>query len=366
MRILHLVNHCRMGHGNAHLAVDLACIQAQKGETVLYASEGGELEATLRECGVEHVPLAQRSRNPARLLASLLSLRQIVAGRGIDIVHAHMMSGAVLGYLATRLGPARLVTTVHNSFDSHSRIMRLGDRVVAVSEAERSALQEAGFSPGRLVTIVNATLGGARLRMFATQGALSRPVPVIATVCGLHRRKGVGTVIEAFALVAPAHPCELHIVGDGPDRAALEAQAAATGLSKRIVFHGSLDDPGHVLRGAAIFVLASQAEPMGLVNIEARRAGCAVVASEVGGIPEALDGGEAGILVPPADARAFAGAIARLLAEPAFLERMRRRAGEGLERFTVDRLYSDHARLYAALSRKPRPAADLAGPQAHP
>jgi glycosyltransferase involved in cell wall biosynthesis len=264
-----------------------------------------------------------------------------------------MMSGAVLGYLATRASRARLVTTVHNSFDSHSRIMRLGDRVVAISRAEHATLSAAGFSERQLSIIVNATLGGARMRMFGSGETLTRPVPILCTVCGLHERKGVATLIDAFAAVAPKHAAELHIVGDGPDRAALEARAAQTGFGDRIVFHGSLEDPGRVLRGAAIFALASHAEPMGLVNIEARQADCAIVASDVGGIPEVLDEGQAGLLVPPRDVAAFAAAFDRLLADPAYLTQMQTRARAHLERFGVDHLWSEHDRLYGELVRRP-------------
>lgn len=353
MRVLHLANHCRMGHGNVHLAVDLACVQAEKGDTVFYGSEGGELEPTLAASGVTHVPVVQRTRRPQQLLGSVAQLRRLIRRERIDIVHAHMMSGAVLGYLATRASRSRLVTTVHNSFDSHARIMRLGDRVVAVSQAERAALLAVGFKERQLSTIVNATLGGARMRMFGSKGVWSRPVPVISTVCGLHRRKGVDTIIDAFASLAGCHPCELHIVGDGPDRQTLESQAAATGFGERIVFHGSLEDPGRILRGADIFVLASHAEPMGLVNIEARQAGCAIVASDVGGIPEILDGGHAGILVPPRDVAAFAQAIECLLVDRDHLRDMKQRSHEGIERFGVDHLWKEHDRLYASLMSKP-------------
>lgn len=357
MRILHLANHCRMGHGNVHLAVDLACVQAEKGDTVFYGGEGGELEPTLAASGVTHVPLVQRTRRPQELFGSLARLRGLIRRHRIDIVHAHMMSGAVLGYLATRGSRARLVTTVHNSFDSHSRIMRLGDRVVAISRAEYAALRAAGFSERQLRIVINATLGGARMRMFGTGETLTRPVPFLCTVCGLHERKGVATLIDAFAAIAPKHAAEFHIVGDGPDRAALEARAARTGFGERIVFHGSLEDPGRVLRGAAIFALASQAEPMGLVNIEARQAGCAIVASNVGGIPEVLDEGQAGHLVPPKDVAAFAEEFDRLLSEPLYLEEMQRRSKSNLERFGVDHLWTEHDRLYDDLLGRPKSGA---------
>lgn len=349
MKILHLVNHCRLGHGNVHAAVDLACIQAAKGDEVAYAGEGGELRDLLVQSGVEHIALRQRSKNPWELLQAVIRLRRIIRQRRIEIVHAHMMAGAALGFCATRLTRAALVATVHNSFDRHSAIMRLADGIAAVSEAERVALVKRGFAEHKLVAILNAPLGGARSSYFAHEPTIPVTRPSIATVCGLHERKGVDTIIAAFALVAAKHPAELHIVGDGPDRAKLETAATATGFGGRIHFHGSLNDPQTVLHHTDIFVLASLAEPLGLVNIEARSAGCAIVASHVGGIPEALDQGAAGILVPPGDIGAFAREIDGLLGDPAKLARMKAQALGNLERFSVERLHADYDRMYASL-----------------
>ena len=349
MRILHLANHCRLGHGNVHAAVDLACIQAARGDSVAYASEDGEFRELLLATGVAHIPLKQRSKQPLELASALAKLIALIRDSRIDIVHAHMMAGAVLGYLATRVTRASLVTTVHNSFDGHSTIMRLGDRVAAVSEAERITLMARGFSAQKLVTIVNAPLGGARSRWFAEEPDIPIARPSITTVCGLHARKGVDTIIAAFRLVAGDCPATLNIVGDGPDRALLEQAARETGFGDRIHFHGSLRDPQKVLQSSDIFVLASHAEPLGLVNLEARHAGCAIIATAVGGVPEALDGGRAGILVPPGDPEAFARELRSLLGDPENLARMKARAREGIERFFVDRLYADYRDLYASL-----------------
>lgn len=349
MRILHLVNHCRHGHGNVHLAVDLACIQARNGNHVAYASEGGELLDLLAGAGVEHVHLRQQTKNPIEVLRATIRLHRLIRIGDFDIVHAHMMSGAVVGYLATRVARARLVTTVHNSFDWHSHLMRLGDGVVAVSEAERDDLLQRKFPGATTRTIRNATLGGERERTMPKQERLFLARPSITTVCGLHERKGVDTLIGAFAMIARSHNASLNIVGDGPDRAALEKAAMDTGFGDRIRFHGSLEDPQSVLSETDIFVLASKAEPMGLVNIEARHAGCAVIASNVGGIPEALDGGAAGILVPADDRRAFADAMTRLLDDPIDLAAMKARSKVGLERFSINMLYREHEALYQQL-----------------
>lgn len=352
MRIIHLVNHCIRGHGNAHVAVELACQQAKTGDRVLYLSEGGDLEPLLVASGVDHRRLIQKSQNPARVAASLAQLIQTIVTFKADMVHAHMMSGAVLGYAATRLTGRPLTTTIHNSFDGHSTLMKLGDVAVAVSGAERETLIKRGFDPQRTISIVNGPLGGARLSQFQHEPALDLAHPSIATVCGLHVRKGVADLVNAFSLIAGRFPdAHLNIVGDGPDRVLLQDLSRTLGLTRRITFHGGLDNPLTVLKATDIFVLASHREPLGLVNLEARWAGCALIGTDVDGIPEALDFGKAGLLVPPQDPHAMAAALAELLGDPDKLARMKAAASANLAQFTVEHLCDEYKTAYAQARR---------------
>ncbi len=144
MRIVHLINHCGRG-GNVMVPVDLACEQAANGHSVVYASGGGHYEMLLASCGVRHLRLPQTLRNPLVAARGLRQLVEFCRAFKPDVLHAHMMSGAVLGYVASRILGIPLVTTVHNSFHKHSQLMRLGDRVVAVSYAERELLLSQGY-----------------------------------------------------------------------------------------------------------------------------------------------------------------------------------------------------------------------------
>lgn len=352
MRIIHLVNHCTRGHGNVHAAVDLACQQAKNGDRVVYMSEGGNFEPLLAAAGVEHRSLKQNIRKPLPAAAAQVKLIREIRTFRPDVVHAHMMSGAVLGYVATRLTGTPLVTTIHNSFDSHSQLMKLGDLVVAVSRAEREALIARGFDPKRTISIVNAPLGGHRLEQFRHDRPLDLPRPSITTVCGLHVRKGVADLVNAFGQIAGRFPdAHLNIVGAGPDRPMLEALSRTLHLAERITFHGVLHNPFVVLRATDIFVLASHREPLGLVNLEARAAGCAVIGTDVDGIPEALDFGRAGIVTPPRDPAALAAALADLLGDPAKLARQKAAAGANLTPFSIDRFYEQYRNAYIRASR---------------
>jgi glycosyltransferase involved in cell wall biosynthesis len=350
MRVLHLSNHCLHGHGNVHLAVDLACIQASNGDSVSYAGGGGDYVALLEKSGVRHFSLTQRSKNPFTLAVSLIRLLVLVRRYKYDIVHAHMMAGAVFGFIATRFSKARLITTVHNSFDKHSNIMKLGDEIVVVSDADRAELLKRGFKQRKLHVILNATLGGVRATFLPESLIFQKPAGiVITTVCGLHSRKGVDFLITAFSKIAAKYDATLCIVGDGPDKRRLKNQARSLGLCDRIIFFGELNDPAVVLDRTDIFVLASLAEPLGLVNIEARRAGCAIIASDVGGVREALDDGYAGALTRAGDANDLAEKLETFMEDPALLSEMKLRAASCLERFSIQNLYASYKAVYQKL-----------------
>lgn len=345
-RILHLINHCRHGHGNAHAAIDLACAQVKSGQVVYYASEGGEFSHLLCHHGVSLRHIPQRTKNPILFILSAIRVIFLIRKERIDTIHSHMMSGVIIGFIASIFTKAQLVATVHNSFDRHSALMKLAHKIVAVSHNDAELLVANGFSRRRLFVVLNGPLNSARYELDEDPPVYELPRPSITTVCGLHDRKGVKYLLEAFRLVNHQKKCFLNIVGDGPDRQQLEALAERTGYGGRIKFHGSIKNPMPLLRGSDIFVLASLAEPLGLVNLEARASHCAIVATNVGGIPEALDYGEAGILVPPKDPKSMAKEIVRLLSDQRRLSEWKVKASSNTDKFDVEEFSRAYSRIY--------------------
>jgi glycosyltransferase involved in cell wall biosynthesis len=350
VRILHLVNHCNHGHGNAHVAIDVACRQAEQGHDVIYASEGGDYLELFARYGVRHELIIQNSRNPFQLFRSLLRLLKLCLAMRPQILHAHMMAGAVFGYVVSMFTRVPLVTTVHNSFDKHSILMRLGDRVVAVSEAERASLQASGYKPSSLRVVINGPNHSPR-DGFAVAGTTNDTIkiekPCVVTVCGLHKRKGVHDLIMGFEeATGSSSNWRLYIVGDGPDRQKLIDLTARLKMADRVSFLGSVANPAQILREADIFVLASYADPCCLAIGEAREAGCALIATAVGGTPELLEGGTAGRLVATAAPSQIAAELRKLMADPAVLEEWRRRSRQGSEYFRVARVNSDYLKIY--------------------
>jgi glycosyltransferase involved in cell wall biosynthesis len=119
-----------------------------------------------------------------------------------------------------------------------------------------------------------------------------------------------------------------------------------------VTFMGAVDDPFPFLLGADIFVLPSHADPAPLVLSEAREAGCAVVATNVDGIPELLEHGKAGILVPARDPAALAQGISSLIADPEALQQWRAKSQFNLEYLTIERVARRTLDVYAEASRQ--------------
>lgn len=347
LRILHLLNHLpNIGNGIVNVTVDLICSQHGQGHEVTVASAGGELEAVLAEQGIEHHYLDPR-KNLLTAMAALRKLRLLVLEFQPDIVHVHMMAGALLARTARPGLRYRIVSTVHNEFQRSAVLMGLADRVIAVSGNVKQNLIQRGIGHARIDVVRNGSIGSVR-RQFAAAAvppALARPA--IVTVAGLYHRKGIADLIDGFASIAAEHPAaHLYIVGNGPDREEFKARAQRHDCSARIHFEGFQPDVHAYLRSADIFVLASHREPFGLVLAEAREAGLAIIGTRVDGIPEVLEDGARGLLVPSSDPPAIAAALGELLASPKVLAEWKSRASTNTNWLHVDRMATETTAVY--------------------
>ncbi|MEM1213548.1 MAG: glycosyltransferase family 4 protein [Planctomycetota bacterium] len=150
--------------------------------------------------------------------------------------------------------------------------------------------------------------------------AEDRPLQLIS-FGRLHPSKGYTTLLRALDLFAKrpdAVPVHLTLIGDGPQRAELEALTNELGLAPHVTFAGSQSEDFIIdqLNDADVFVLSSKAEPLGVVTMEAMAMGVAVIATDAGGVREIVTDGQDGLLVPPEDAAALAEALADLATHP--------------------------------------------------
>jgi glycosyltransferase involved in cell wall biosynthesis len=198
----------------------------------------------------------------------------------------------------------------------------LASRVVCVCEAEARLARSVG--PASRVRVVHNGIdpagdGAADPRI----SELSGRGPVLGALTMLRPGKGLQTLIAALPEVLVAHPsAQLAIIGDGPDLGDLIAQADAAGVRHAVHFLGPSDDPLGALRGMDVFVHPSWAESFPYVILEAMSLARPIVASDVGGIGEAILDGESGLLTTPRDEHSLARALTEMLGNPGPAEQL--------------------------------------------
>lgn len=357
MRIFHIANEVvSTGNGISNSSVDLACVQSKLGYEVSFISSGGGYIDLLRDHGIDHYSVNLYMRTGLSFLGSMNKLRRLTQEFKPDIVHAHTMTGAVLmrvGRDFARFGKYGLVTTVHNEWRSSSNLMNAGDRVIVLSENGRKAFESRGFAKRKLHVICHGILQSPRRHteiLAQSQNVMTEDRQIIVTVAGLYKRKGIGDLISSFGMLAESFPlAELHIIGWGPDEKYLRKIASGVPGSDRIHFRGFIAKPYKELKKASIFVLASHTEAFPLAVAEAREAGCAIIATTVGGVPELLEQGRAGILIPPHQPAALAVALRRLLGDRAELEKWRSAACSNLNWLSCERMADQTIEVYRSL-----------------
>ncbi|MFT8245531.1 glycosyltransferase [Roseomonas sp. BN140053] len=295
-----------------------------------------------------------------RYLALVREGVSLVRRHGIRVIHAN--SAAPVQWLVpvARLTGRPLLAHLHIGYRRRSRyalLLHAADLIVGVSRHTVAELPADAVAPARLRVVYNG-IDPSRLvpPAVALRDTLGIPAgaPVVASVGSLVRRKGHDLLLRAVARLGGANPPHLIIGGDGEARAELEALAATLGIRGRTHFLGDTRDPAAIYRAADIFALASRAEAFGLVLAEAAHGGLPVVATRVGGIPEAVLDGETGLLVAPEDVDGLAAALNRLLGDP----EERRRLGAAARRrveahFTVGRMRAAFEGIYAELATQP-------------
>jgi glycosyltransferase involved in cell wall biosynthesis len=200
-------------------------------------------------------------------------------------------------------------------------------------------IQRESALAGKLTVIPNGIFAPDAARLvpaMETRDALGIPRLSLLVVCvaRLAPEKDIGSLIKAMGAVADqVSGVRCVIAGDGPERRALEGQIRNVPWARQITLLGFRQDAISLIRAADIFVLPSRAEPFGLVLLEAMALGKPVVSIAAGGPLEIVKNGETGLLVPPGDPPALAGAIIEFLSDPKF----RRKAGEnGCSSFQTD------------------------------
>jgi glycosyltransferase involved in cell wall biosynthesis len=360
-RLLHVVDGLDTG-GLERFVCDLALSQHAIGQQVavfsLNRTEG--FRAELEAGGVEVIQGRKRGGFDRALIRHL---RGVLRERAIEIVHSHNFVPNYYAALAALGLRCTLVNTCHN-MGTRLRQRRLRwfyrlsllrtARIATVGEAARTHLVSAGLLPAaRTVAVDNGIpvqrfARGAAARAAARE-ALGLPLaaPVLGCVGRLVALKNHALLIGVLpALRARFAELQLLLIGDGPLRAELAQQAQGLGLGDCVHFAGDRGDVANLLAGLDVFVQPSRTEGLSIALLEASAAGCAIVASRVGGNPEIVADGERGRLFASDDGEGLRALLSELLDD----EPQRLRLGAAARQWAEREVGIEGARdRYAAL-----------------
>lgn len=359
LRILLVSTGLHMG-GAERQVVDLADTLAARGHSVAIASLLGSV--ALQPAHPQIRVFALRcGRTPLGLLRGYVGLAALAYRWRPDVVHSHMVHANLMARLVRLAVPmGRLVCTAHSSREGGRMLMlayrlthRLADATTHVSDEAARRYERIGAVPrGGMVTVHN----GIDMSRFITPSPVSGWLPrtpgdrrVVLSVGRLVPEKDQAALLRAFALVAPRHiDVDLWLVGDGPLRADLERLRGELALDGRAYFLGQRTDVPALMHRADLLVLSSRVEGFGLVLVEAMAARMLVVATDVGGVAEVMNGH--GILVAPNDVAALARGMKQALdLSPAEVMRRTMRGRDYVrQRFDIQRVTDRWLDIYRA------------------
>lgn len=327
----------------------------------------GNMQEEFSRLGTQVVDFSDRQNGSRNLTRRI---RDYVVAYQVKIVHTHtvraiLVAGTALAtrhqtiHLATKhllyaLGDRRwgLIYTLLDRFGLY-----LPDHLVAVSqEMYHQIVAHPGLSARRVTTIRNAIecesyyVPGQRDSCRLEFGLTSES-QVIGYAGRIEKQKRVDVLLEGFSLVLARHPqARLMIIGEGGPRPKLEAFAASLGISHAVIWTGFRQDIPRLLAAMDVYVQPSANEGLPLSILEAMAASKPIIATNVGGVPEALEDGRTGILIPPGSPAVIATSICELLDRPD------KRAVLGLaardhavKHFGVKRMIEEYRQLYESL-----------------
>jgi glycosyltransferase involved in cell wall biosynthesis len=354
MRILHIEAGRHLYGGAAQVRYLIDGLAAAGVDNVLVCPPGSALAAEPPAARV--APVAMHGELDLGLLPRLVRL---VRAEHPDLVHVHSRRGADLfGGLAAAIAGVPAVLTRRVDAGEPRWLARLKYRpyaaVVVLSRAIEAQLTAAGVDDARLVRIPSAVDTGryrpepaARERVLSAFGLPDNAL-VVAVVAQLIERKGHARLLAVLPELARAEPrMRVLCFGRGPLEQRLAREIDARGLAEIVTLAGFRTDLPRLMPGFDLVVHPAEREGLGLALLEAAAAGVPVVACAAGGVPEVVENGVTGALVPVGDAAALRAAVGRLLAAPDERARLGAAARVRAERrFGVPGMVAAHVSLY--------------------
>ena len=320
----------------------------------------GPIGAEIAAHGVPVIPLGVVPgwRRPLGWWSIVRQLRRLRP----QIVHTFMLPASLYGRSAAiAAGVPIIIGTEVNIYERKQRHHIVIERllasrsacVVASAESVKAAyIRQLGIGADAVRVVYNA-VNWERLQATATpetvRAELGIPADriVVGVVATLQDKKGHRVLLDAFARTPGLESVWLMLVGDGPERASLEAYVATLGMTDRVTFCGTRRDLGDLLPAMDVFALPSLWEGLPLALILAMGASRPVVATRLAGIPEVVSDGETGLLVEPGDAASLGSALARVCADDVLRARLGAKARAAVrDRFGADAYSAAVMRIY--------------------
>lgn len=366
-RVLYLITKTNFG-GAQRYVHDLALEASRAGYDVTVAGGGdGELLKRLTTAGIHTVSIASLKRD-VHLLSEFKAFRELFALiRTIrpDVLHLNSSKAGIAALAGRFAGVRRIIFTVHGWAWNEERplyqkgfialmyffTLLLCHRVLVVSHA---AARQARFFPIRKKKLVVVHNGIGSISLLSREEARKRLLPEskrafwVGTIAELHPIKGIPILVEAYEHFAPDFPnSELLLIGEGQERSKLEEQIRLEGVSGTTSLLGHVEEAYRYLLAFDIFVLPSRSEGLPYVLLEAGSAGCPVIATDVGGIPEIIVDGETGILVPYGDRSALTEALESLARNESLREELVHALQEKVAQdFSIEKMCSETFKHY--------------------
>ena len=288
---------------------------------------------------------------------TVVALGKLAASTGTDILQTHGYKANVLTALVTARVRRPWVAFVHGEtwenwkvrtyFALERLAIRRADRIVVVSHQMAQALEARGFPPTKLRVIHNACLVAPQRD--GTPAAWSADAPPVVGVIGrLSYEKGVDIALLAHRLVTQrCRAARLWVMGEGPEHAPLMRLADRLGIASSVEWLGYQEEPAQFYGRMAVVLIPSRSEGLPNVALEAMAHGIPVVAAAVGGVPEVVSDGHAGLLAPAKDVEGLAQRVLRLLEDASLRRRLGQQGRKDVyARFSLEGRVRALARIY--------------------
>lgn len=362
-RVLFMIDHVSSTGGAERFAVGLAAhLPQDRFEPWVCAARGADAVASriLEAAGVRLVTLHRRAKWDVHRLAGLAG---VLRRHRFDVLHTHKFGSNLWGTLIGSACRVPAIVAHEHSWayegepgrawlDGHL-ISRLADRFVAVSRADGERMVRIeGVDPTKVVVIPNGYIPseGVSATDVRRELGLAADDLVTAIAAVLRPEKRIDLLLQAHAqVVADVPRAHLVIAGDGDCRHDLEAQAVALGITDSVHFLGARSDVDSILRAADCGALTSDREGSPLLVFECMANDTALVATRVGGVPDVIEDGRTGLLVPRRDPAALARALVSLLRDPQRRSAIATAARQALSQYSIDATAQRFGALYDSL-----------------